>query len=75
MGVLEIESRHHFLLKVRQLARATPAKVFSRASRLSLRPPWKEGMEMRQTSSPRRALQGGGDGPPQSSALNSAPST
>lgn len=39
MDVLEIESRHHFLLKGMKLARATPPKVFSCASRLSLPAP------------------------------------
>lgn len=35
MGVLEIESRHHFLRKGMKLARAMPAKVSSCASGLS----------------------------------------
>lgn len=43
-GVLKMESRHHFLLKVMKLARVMP-KVFSYASALSRNPSWKGGME------------------------------
>lgn len=75
MGVLEIESRHRFLLKGMKLARATPPKVFSRASRLSLRAPRKAGGDVETPAdTASQVWAGAGDGPPQSSALNSAPS-